>query len=117
MLLAAYNGTPFLEEQISSICGQLAVDVDIYISIDPSIDGTEELVRKIQISNPSIFVVSSGQHFGSAGKNFYHLINSVDVTKYDYVAFADQDDIWLPNKLSSAVNFLLRNKSARNLIM
>jgi len=28
------------------------------------------------------------------------------------VAFADQDDIWLPNKLSSAVTFLLRNKVA-----
>ena len=76
MLLAAYEGTPFLEAQISSIFGQLAVDVDVYISIDLSIDGTEELVRKIQISNPSIFIVSSGQRFGSAAKNFYHLINA-----------------------------------------
>jgi len=112
VLLAAYEGTPFLEAQISSIFGQLAVDVDVYISIDLSIDGTEELVRKIQISNPSIFIVSSGQRFGSAAKNFYHLINTVDVSKYDYVAFADQDDIWLPDKLSSAVYSLLRNKVA-----
>ena len=97
---------------MSSIFGQLAVAVDVYISIDLSIDGTEELVRKMQISNPCIFIVSSGQRFGSAAKNFYHLINSVDVSTYDYVAFADQDDIWLPDKLSSAVSFLLRNKVA-----
>ena len=110
--MAAYEGAQFLEEQISTIFGQVAVDVDIYISIDLSVDGTEELVRKIQVSNPNIFIVSSGQRFGSAAKNFYHLINTVDVTKYDYVAFADQDDIWLPDKLSSAVSVLLRNKVA-----
>ena len=64
------------------------------------------------MDNPSIFIVSSGERFGSAAKNFYHLINTVDVRKYDYVAFADQDDIWFPDKLSSAASCLLRNKVA-----
>ena len=112
MLLAAYEGTSFLEEQIATISCQIAVDVDIYISVDLSGDGTEQLVRKLQVRNPSIILVSSGQRFGSAAKNFYHLLSVVDVAKYDYVAFADQDDIWLPDKLSCAVCSLLKNNVA-----
>lgn len=112
VLLAAYEGSQFLEEQISTICGQLAVDVDIYVSVDPSTDGTEELLDKILSCKSNIFAVSSGQRFGSAAKNFYHLINVVDVSNYDYVAFADQDDIWLPDKLSSAISALISNDVA-----
>ena len=41
VLLAAYNGMQWIEEQLTSILGQSAVDVTVYISIDPSTDGTE----------------------------------------------------------------------------
>ena len=41
VLLAAYNGMQWIEEQLASILGQSAVDVTVYISIDPSTDGTE----------------------------------------------------------------------------
>ncbi len=41
VLLAAFNGMRWIEEQLDSILGQSAVDVTVYISIDPSSDGTE----------------------------------------------------------------------------
>ena len=39
-------------------------------------------------------LVSDGLQFDSAAKNFYHLVEMVDVTTYDYVCFTDQDDMW-----------------------
>lgn len=40
-----------------------------------------------------------GQHFGGAGPNFYRLLREVDLSGFDYLSFADQDDIWHPEKL------------------
>jgi rhamnosyltransferase len=53
--------------------------------------------------------LSYGEHFGGAAKNFYRLIRDVDFSNFDYVSLADQDDIWLPNKLSHAVNIMQNN--------
>ena len=39
------------------------------------------------------------EKFGSAGNNFYRLIQDVNIANYDYVAFADQDDVWEQDKL------------------
>lgn len=41
VLLAAYNGMPWIEEQISSILAQVDVSVGLFISIDPSTDSTD----------------------------------------------------------------------------
>ena len=41
VLLAAYNGMQWIEEQLASILCQSGVDVSIHISIDTSNDGTE----------------------------------------------------------------------------
>jgi rhamnosyltransferase len=50
----------------------------------------------------------SGERFGSAARNFYRLLRDVDVSSFDYVAFADQDDIWLPDKLLRATQVLAK---------
>ncbi|WP_220774477.1 glycosyltransferase family 2 protein, partial [Shewanella glacialipiscicola] len=43
---------------------------------------------------------------GGAGRNFFRLIIDVDFSEYDYVAFADQDDIWSNSKLAKAIEML-----------
>jgi rhamnosyltransferase len=104
VLLAAYNGISFLRNQVDTILNQTDVQVELYISIDKSSDGTEEFLGKIQINNDNVKIISCGQRFGSAAKNFYHLIGGVDIAEFDYVAFSDQDDIWDLDKLSSAID-------------
>lgn len=104
VLLAVYNGMKWIDEQILSILEQEKVDVVIYISVDLSTDGSYEYILNKYGSYPEIKILPYGLKFGSAGKNFYHLIENVDVNDYDFSCFADQDDIWLKDKLKNAIS-------------
>lgn len=104
VLLAAYNGVKWIEEQIQSILNQKSIDVTIFISVDKSTDGTEALVKKISHKYSNVKYLPFGFKFGGAAKNFYRLIKEVDFELFDFVSLSDQDDIWYPNKLITAVN-------------
>lgn len=104
ILLAAYDGKLWIEEQVRSILGQIGADIHLFISVDQSTDGTEMLVEKLAKQDPRIQVLPLGNHFGSAARNFFYLITGINLSDYEFIALADQDDIWLPNKLSSAIS-------------
>jgi rhamnosyltransferase len=107
VLLAAYDGMLWIEEQLTSILSQSAVDVTIYVSIDPSSDGTESWCTQYASRHPNVVVLPPAGSFGGAARNFFRLIRDVDLDVYDYLAFADQDDIWAPDKLKIATDSLL----------
>ena len=109
VLLTVYNGTKYLNEQIISILKQKNVNTKIFISVDKSTDGSEELVRSICETYNNIICLDTGKKFGSAQKNFYHIIKEVDFSQFDYVCLSDQDDIWLDNKIYRAVSSLIKN--------
>jgi rhamnosyltransferase len=109
VLLAAYNGVRFIEEQVESILVQKEVDVKIFVSVDSSTDGTEGWVDARAKLDPRIVPLPHGNRFGSAARNFFRLIRDVDFQEFDYVAFADQDDIWLPEKLLRAHTLLVES--------
>jgi len=102
VILAAYNGSIWIQEQIDSIFAQEGVDVRLFVSVDASSDGTEALVDRLAAEDGRIVVLPHGQRFGGAAPNFYRLVKDVDFAAFDYIALADQDDIWLKNKLSRA---------------
>lgn len=102
VLLAAFNGMSFLSEQIYSILRQEAVNVHIFISVDRSTDGTESYLTDWARSESRLTVLPLGQRFGGAGPNFYRLLRDVEILGFDYLSFADQDDIWHPEKLWKA---------------
>ncbi len=102
VLLAAYNGIEWIEEQLTSILAQSDVDVSIYISIDPSVDGTDAWCSAYADQQQSVIVLPAAGSFGGASRNFFRLIRDVEFEGYDLVAFADQDDVWYSNKLQRA---------------
>lgn len=106
VLLAAYNGMQWIEEQLTSILGQSAVDVTVHISIDPSTDGTEAWCAAYAAKHPEVLVLPAAGSFGGASRNFFRLIRDVDFEGYDFVAFADQDDIWHTDKLQRATHVI-----------
>lgn len=106
VLLAAYNGKNWIEEQLNTILSQKNVDVRIFISVDISDDGTFELCNNLAKGNCAITVLPYGDAFGGAARNFYRLIQDVDFSTFEYISLADQDDIWLPYKLFQAVGVL-----------
>ncbi|HEY5579870.1 MAG TPA: glycosyltransferase [Rhodoferax sp.] len=97
--LAAYNGMAYIVEQIESILLQKNVELQLFISVDQSSDGTEDRLSDWARSEPRLTLLPFGQHFGGAGPNFYRLLREVDLSGFDYLSFADQDDIWHPEKL------------------
>ncbi|RON77851.1 glycosyltransferase [Pseudomonas fluorescens] len=106
VLLAAYNGMQWIEEQLASILGQSAVDVTVYISVDASTDGTEVWCADFAEQHANVFLLPTGARFGGASRNFFRLIRDVDIATYDYISFADQDDIWHSDKLQRAICIL-----------
>lgn len=106
VLLAAYNGMQWIEEQVNTTLNQSNVDVTIFISVDLSTDGTYEWCKEQEDSSNRIVVLPYGERFGGAAKNFFRLIRDVDFSDFDFVSLADQDDIWLPNKLQHAISLI-----------
>lgn len=107
VVLAAYNGSAWIEEQITSILAQEGVDVTLFVSVDVSSDGTESLVDRLASSYHRIVVLPHGQRFGGAAPNFYRLIKELDFSGFDFIALADQDDIWLNGKLARACEAMM----------
>ncbi|WP_083615877.1 glycosyltransferase [Pantoea sp. 1.19] len=111
VLTATYNGEKWIKEQLESIINQVGVRVDIFISDDESTDKTLDICYEMESVNQNITILPNVGKFGGAGKNFYRLIRDVDLDKYDYVSFSDQDDIWFKDKLQVAIEFLKSSDS------
>lgn len=106
VLLAAFNGMAYIQEQITSILQQQDVAITLFISVDASSDGTEAWLDAQAKKEKRIVLLPQGMYFGGAAKNFFRLIRDVDLSHFDYVSFADQDDVWHLDKLKRAVTVL-----------
>lgn len=111
ILLATYNGEQFLDVQVRSLLLQQNVDVHLFARDDGSVDDTVKLLKSLEAENPGKITVITDAlgPTGSAATNFFSLLCAVNLADYDYVAFADQDDIWLPTKLERAVTCIRNN--------
>lgn len=108
VLLATFNGETYLNMQLKSIKNQLDVEVLIVASDDRSSDHTPQLLNEALAVDSRITSLPS-QKLGSAAANFFRLLRDADLTDVDYVALSDQDDIWLPDKLSHAIQVIATN--------
>ena len=110
VLLAAYNGMQWIEEQVDTILAQQGVDIRLYISVDLSTDDTLQWCEALAEKDSRVTVLPYGERFGGAAKNFYRLIHDVDFSGFDYMSLADQDDIWFDDKLKTACNTIVEQK-------
>ncbi len=91
--IATYNGAKLIREQLESIIPQLGEGDEIVLSDDSSEDATLEIVRAL---NCPLVRVVQGPSVNSPQKNFEHALT---VAKGDVIFLADQDDVWMPNKV------------------
>jgi rhamnosyltransferase len=111
ILLAAYNGSNFIKDQIDSILEQSNVELQLFISVDKSDDGTEEIVKYYQERDSRVHLLPLGMRFGGAGPNFYRLIMDVNLNEFNFVAFSDQDDLWNADKLYKSYLSMKKNNA------
>ena len=101
ILMSTYNGETYLSKQIDSILAQNYPAIQLLIRDDGSKDNTKEILKEYENKFEQITVIY-GENVGVNG-SFFSLVEMSDA---DYIAFADQDDIWLPDKVKKAVEQL-----------
>lgn len=106
VLLATYNGRRWLPEQLASILDQEGVRVRVVALDDESTDGTREWLVEQSAADPRVTVLPSRGSSGGSAPNFYRLVGLVPAPADGYLAFSDQDDVWLPGKLARHVGLL-----------
>ncbi len=97
VLLATYNGEPFIREQLDSLINQSFADFKIVIRDDGSADNTLSIIHEYQQKFPDkISILKDNKKNVGATQNFGILLEQ---STADYIFFCDQDDVWLPHKI------------------
>ena len=105
VLMSTYNGDKYLKEQIDSIIAQKDVEVELFIRDDGSNEKTVSIITEYEIGYPNIRFINK-ENVKNIGirDSFFSLIEyAFNHSDAEYFAFADQDDVWLPEKLISAI--------------
>ena len=105
VLMSTYNGEKYLHEQIDSILRQQGVKVNLLVRDDGSTDNTLAILGKYQ--EEGLLTFYTGENLGPQ-RSFLHLLQQAPQS--DYYAFADQDDVWLEDKLSTGITQLENDK-------
>ena len=112
ILMSTYNGERWLREQLDSIRSQTSVDVRLVVRDDGSKDGTLSFLKSYSKEYPDFRIkVIEGHNVGFVRSFTILLQEALKETDIAYFAFADQDDVWLPDKLNVAIA-TLSNKNA-----
>ena len=98
--IATYNGGKYIKEQIDSILLQLGRKDEIIISDDSSTDDTLSIIKSYNDPRIKIFFNKSTH------SPIFNFENAIRNAKGSYIFLADQDDIWLPNKINNTVDLL-----------
>ena len=105
ILLSAYNGSEFIEDQIESIFKQTYQNFKIICRDDGSTDDTCQIIQELMKKYEHIELVV-GENIGIIKSFFSLLMMAANRPDCDYVALCDQDDVWLPEKLQEAIDHL-----------
>jgi hypothetical protein len=99
VVMATYNGAKYLAQQLASLQQQVAPPVRLIISDDGSADDTKEISAAFARQAAFEVVLVDGPQQGYA-ENFWSAARLADTR---YLAWADQDDVWHPQKIQKCV--------------
>ena len=112
--MTTYNGEKYLDEQLKSFIDQHLRPDELIIQDDGSTDDTLSIIDNFaKIATFSVIVKSNPVNLGVTNNLEKALIRCTG----DIVFIADQDDVWLPDKISRIVTFFNRNQGRKILII
>ena len=96
ILLATYNGSKYLHEQLDSILNQSYGNINVIIRDDGSSDNTVMIIKEYEQKDNRVKLLND--NLGNLGfvRNFEELMKN---STSDYIMFSDQDDIWYNDKV------------------
>lgn len=101
VVIATYNGSAFIREQLESVINQTIKPIEIIVADDGSSDETLDIVRSIAARSAVAIKIKVNDSNLGFRDNFLMAALSA---KGDFVAFCDQDDIWDLEKLACAAH-------------
>lgn len=105
ILLCTYEGEKYLNDQLISIENQTGCNWKVWASDDGSSDKTVAILKKYshKWGAEKISILNGPQRGFS--KNFLSLVHNKKIDG-EFFAYCDQDDIWMPKKLETAIEKL-----------
>ena len=108
VIMPSYNAERYIAESIESVLHQTYRNWELIITDDCSSDRTPEIVHSYCQQDQRISFVVAEQHSGIAQTRN----QSIARAKGRFIAFLDNDDIWVPEKLDKQVQFMVENNYA-----
>lgn len=105
ILIALYNSSKYIREQIESIENQTYKNIKIIVRDDDSTDNTLDIIEELKNKYHNIQIVFDNVKCGNPKDNFGELIKHASA---EYIMFCDHDDVWLDNKVEISVNAISR---------
>lgn len=103
--MATYRGEAFVGEQLRSFAAQGCERVQLFVSDDSDNASTRDAISDTLTKlDPVDATIAAGPQSGFV-ENFRHLVLHSQPDS-DFIAFSDQDDIWLPDKTTRSIAWL-----------
>lgn len=104
--MATYNGEKYIKEQIESILCQIGKDDEVIISDDGSTDNTLKIINSLCDNRIKVYTNKKTKESRSINSITCNFENALNQSKGDIIFLADQDDIWLDNKIECSLKYL-----------
>ena len=104
VIIPVYNGAKFIKDAIESVLAQTYKDYEIIVVNDGSTDNTEEVLRPYIEKGLIRYFYQENQGSANARNK------AIAEAKGEYIAWLDQDDVWLPHRLEKTVKVMEKDK-------
>ena len=104
VIIPAYNCENVLSDAVDSVLKQTLQNLEILIIDDCSTDGTLTLAEELAQNDERIRVIRNEANLGVAMTRN----RGIDAASFEWIAFLDSDDIWLPEKLEKQIECLFQ---------
>jgi len=108
IITPSHNSTQFISATIQSVLNQSTSDWELIIVDDCSSDNSVEVVQSFVERDSRIKLIQLSENSGAAvARN-----RAIEAAQGRYIAFLDSDDLWLPDKLETQIQFMEDNDVA-----
>ena len=105
IITPTFNSQEFIKQSIDSILDQTYKNWELVLVDDASTDNTIKVINSYISKHPNIYLIKNTTNQGAGvSRN-----KGIKAAKGDFIAFLDADDLWLPHKLETQIELMLKN--------
>ncbi len=102
VIMPVYNSEKYVVDAIKSVLNQTYHNIELIVIDDFSTDGTASIVKELSQMDSRIKFHINNKNLGvSAARN-----KGVSLSRGDWIAYLDSDDMWTDNKLEKQYNLI-----------